>query len=62
MNCINTVGLISIGKDCARKEYAGIYTRVAAYKDPIEQTTDGSYSKLQRFSHSSNARTISIDL
>ena len=43
------VGLTSYGHGCARKGYAGVYTRVAAFEDWIELHTKGAYSKAKDF-------------
>ncbi|CAF0906363.1 unnamed protein product [Adineta ricciae] len=37
------VGLTSYGDGCARANAMGVYTRVAAYQDWIQQTTSGAY-------------------
>ena len=37
------IGATSSGIGCARANYAGTYTRIAAFKDWINQTTTGQY-------------------
>ncbi len=37
------VGLTSFGYGCARQDYSGVYTRVAAYQDWIKSFTNDSY-------------------
>ncbi len=37
------VGLTSFGQGCARVNYSGVYTRVAAYEDWIKSYTNDSY-------------------
>ena len=37
------VGLTSFGYGCARQDYSGVYTRVAAYHDWIQSFTNDSY-------------------
>lgn len=38
------VGLISNGIGCARPDYMGVYTRVAAFTDWLQANTNGSFS------------------
>lgn len=52
------VGITSYGFGCARKEYAGVYTRVAAYDDWIQQHTNGSYFKTVPLAYRSKANRI----
>lgn len=53
------VGLTSFGEGCARKGYAGVYTRITAYEDWIRWNTNGSYSKSKTilYRSSSNEQT-----
>lgn len=34
------VGLVSFGNSCARKDYPGVYTRVIAFNNFIEDAVD----------------------
>ena len=38
------VGITSYGRGCARADYAGVYTRVAAYQSWIATTTNQDYT------------------
>lgn len=38
------VGVTSYGVGCGRRNYAGVYTRVAAYQDWIAATTGNAYT------------------
>ena len=40
------VGLTSTGIGCARAEYSGVYTRVAAFQDWIRSNTNGTVTEL----------------
>ncbi len=38
------VGITSYGEGCARPDFAGVYTRVAAYQSWIATTTNNAYA------------------
>jgi len=52
------VGLTSYGDGCARPQYSGVYTRVAAYESWIRSNTNGAYWSLP-LSHA-NSMQISM--
>ena len=55
------VGLTSYGEGCARPEYAGVYTRVAAYQSWIATATGNAYNN-PTSSESANINPFNITI